>query len=357
MRLQDLVYHLQIVDPLQIYPETGLRMECIRRLAIVLDMPPEVLLGVATVNHWGAWMIDEQSWKVHLQPVAQGLVEDLTSAYLQPYLMQEEEQDWGKYVIGYDASKVINHPDRTKDALLLHAEGIVGDAAVLDAAGFDEEDKPTQEELARIIGVKVRDASLAWYGIPSVKAGGIEPEAGVIDQGGNPQEGTPTTPTGAEAEKGPPPGGPNEPGTEDTVGSGMLAFQIEGAAQLALLRSREAAGSRLRTITRRSPELEAAIDGCKNRDVAAILGRANVRTLLGGPREAELVAAAHDLILDALRVFGVDEVDVAEVVADTIERHAVRTLYDERLSPLPATFGSYVEGLLASARNGHREAD
>lgn len=348
MKLSDLVYHLQIVDPMQVYPETGLRTECIRRLAIVLDMPPEVLLGVATVNHWGAWMIDEQSWKVHLQPVAQGLVEDLTSAYLQPYLREQGIDDWDRYYVDYDASKVINHPDRTKDALALYGEGLLGDEAVRDAAGFDEEDAPTMAELARVIGTKVRDASLAWYGIPSVKAGGIEPEAGEVVQGGEVTSAPTSGSEGADTTKGPPSSGPNEPGDEQVLGAALVAAQIEGIAQFALLRTMEAAGSRLRTVCRKDGTLSDMIDGQKNRDVAKTLGRARVRALVGD--EGQLVMGARDVIADTLRVFQITDEEVVAVIIDTIERHACRTLYEP--SPLPPTFAGYVTGLLAARRSG-----
>jgi hypothetical protein len=37
--------------------------ECIERIAIGLDMPPEILIGLQDANHWTAWQIDEQTWK------------------------------------------------------------------------------------------------------------------------------------------------------------------------------------------------------------------------------------------------------------------------------------------------------
>jgi hypothetical protein len=52
-----------LLDPTQLYPETGLRREAVERLAIGLDMPPEVLLGLGDSNHWSAWQVDEQTWK------------------------------------------------------------------------------------------------------------------------------------------------------------------------------------------------------------------------------------------------------------------------------------------------------
>jgi hypothetical protein len=355
MKLADLVYHMQIQDPLQIYPEVGLRSEAIRRLAIALDMPVEALLGFTDTNHWNAWIIDDQIWQAHIQPVADGFVEDLTSAYLGPYLREELNMaDWKKYVIAYDATKVINHPDRTKIAMELHGKAVIGDEALRRETAFSEDDKPTKEESARIVGIATRDPSLAWLGVPSVRSGGVEVAPGEISTSQDEHPGGPAT--GAEAETGAPAGG-QAPGTDTTVGSlgtkvGSLGTTIEGAAVYAQLRAREAAGARLRQLARRDDEAMALIDGVTNGLVAPKLGRTKVRRLLGGAGEAELVAATHDIILAALRELGVRDAAAAESIAETIERHAARTLYDERPDPLPPTFGAKVEGLLAAAKNG-----
>lgn len=298
-----------------------------------------------------SWMIDEQSWKVHLQPVAEQLVGDLTSAYLQPYLKEQGVQDWGRYYIAYDASKVINHPDRSKDAKDLHDRAVIGDEALRDATGFDEDDAPTEAERATRIGILTRDSSLAWDGVPSVKAGGVEVAPGEIvspQAGGD--VGVPTGGTGADVEKGPPPGGPPDPGDEATTGAALVAARVEGVAQAALMRAREAAGSRLRTACRRDDEALAIIDGRPNREVAALLGRARVRAVV---REDDLVGGVRELIVETLRLFGVDDQDAAGLIADTIERHAARTMYEPRMVPLPPSFAAFVQGLLAGNGNGH----
>jgi len=103
--------HLQIIDPNQTYPETGLRMECIQRIAIGLDMPPEILLGKADANHWSAWQIDEDSFTAHLQPVVQGFCDDFTGGYLRPSMKADGVANWADYAITYDATAVIVHPD------------------------------------------------------------------------------------------------------------------------------------------------------------------------------------------------------------------------------------------------------
>lgn len=354
MKLTDMVYHLQIIDPMQIYPETGLRMECIKRIGIGLDMPSDILLGITDANHWTAWMVDEQSWKAHLQPVAQGLVEDLTSAYLGPYLMDEGVADWDVYVVAYDATAVINHPDRGKDANDAWDRGTIGETSYRAAKGFDEKDAPDDEERMRWLGVQMRDPSLAVYGIPSLRSGSeIEPTEGTIVS----PDGTVTAPGGAgesaaSVDKTPPATQPQEPLPEDVLGSAatMLVARIEGASLTGMLRAREVAGAKLRTSARRDDDLAGMIDRVPNRDVAATLGAARVRGLIGGAREATLLNGVNVLITDSLRMAGLPADDgIAEQIADTVAGHALRTLYDAQPS-LSVTFPEYVRGLITPGR-------
>jgi hypothetical protein len=354
MKLSDLVYHLQIIDPTQVYPETGLRDECIRRLAVSLDMPPEVLLGISALNHWSAWSVDEITWKYHLQPVADSLVQDLTDAYLSPYLIEQNVTDWDKYVIAYDATAVINHPDRTKDAKDLFALGALSEEALRDVAAFGDNDAPTEEERWRYLGVKLRDPSLTIYGVPSLRQNSeLEPDEGTLvtpsPTGG--VSGESGGASSADVEKTPPPQ-KDEPTNSEVVASAQRAqaAMVQGAAQLALLRAREAAGSRLRTLARRDDEAQALIDGVGARDVAAVLGKARVRKMPNVPSDADLVNGAHDLIVDALRVFGITDAGIVAVIAETVERHAARTLYELKPAPLPDTFPQYVNGLLAAGK-------
>lgn len=351
--MKDLVYHLQLSDPSQLYPETGLRRELIDRIAIGLDMPPEVLTGLAAANHWSAWQVDEQTWKGHGQPLANQLVNDLNSSYYQPQLRQQIAS-WAEYAIRYDAAAIINHPDRTKDAKELWDRGAIGLEALRDAAGFDEDSAPTEQDRAERIGIATRDSSLAWYGIPSVKAGGLEPEPGVLEQAGT-TTGEPVSgpQSGAEVTPGPPPNEPTETVDPAVVGAGngngnhsWRIAQIAGAADMALLRAREVAGNRILSLSLRDPDALAVIEelGLRARNVASGLGRDRVLAL--GCREADLVAGAAGLIAETLHLWGIRDPGAAQLIAEQIERHAARTLFDERPPALPSTFSSYVSGTL-----------
>lgn len=50
--------HISFASPLD-GEAKGLREESIRRLALGQDAPPELLLGTAGMNHWGAWLVQE----------------------------------------------------------------------------------------------------------------------------------------------------------------------------------------------------------------------------------------------------------------------------------------------------------
>src|SRR5262249_42281198 len=98
------VKHLPLAKEDHAATQRNERQECIERIALGIDMPPEVLLGVTDANHWTAWQIDEDSWKAHVEPVADDMVRDLTTAYMTPTLRAAGSANYDRIVIGYDAS-------------------------------------------------------------------------------------------------------------------------------------------------------------------------------------------------------------------------------------------------------------
>jgi hypothetical protein len=334
--------YISFRDPNEEYREVSLRDECIRRIAIGLDLPPEALTGVGTVNHWGAWTIDEQIWKAHLQPVAQELVDDLTSAYLRPAARDAGVANWQNVVVGYDAAEVINHPDRAKDGKDLYAAGVIGKAALREVTGFDDTDAPTEQERAEMIGIKTRDSSLAWYGIPSIRTGGLEPQPGEVEnaQGSSSDETGPTV--GSEVEPGPPDGGPS-PITAAVVLDPLLG-RVLGAAELAVEHARKTAGSKLRSRANNGcAPCKQLLADVPQHLVAATLGRDQVRAL-NAPPDLELVAGTAQPFVAMLTRWGYQP-DQAAAVGDQVEHHAARTLYERQPEGLPAGFTEWVQRL------------
>lgn len=338
--IKDGIKHVQIIDPTQLYPETGLRYECVKRIAIGLDMPPAELLGIESATHWSAWLIDEQSWKAHLQPKAQQFVDDISSAYLRPFLREQGVKDWQRYCIAYDATAIINHPDRGKDAKDAYDRRAIGKEALRTALAFNETDAQTEAERAESVGIATRDSSLAWFGTPAPRGGAVETAPGVVEQS-VPGDGTSGAATGAEVEPGPPPA-KDAPSDESIIGA--LA-QLQGAIDLSVLRAREVAGARLKSLAKKDSELLELISGCRSGLVAAKLGRDGVKRL--GVTELDLVSSGRELTIDALRMFRVTDAEKVRLIVERVEAHAARTLYDESPRPMPRSFTNWLKTVAA----------
>lgn len=123
------------------------RDSAIKRLASQLNVPAEVLLGMGDLNHWNAWISDETSLKVDVAPDAELICQAITTGYLQPRLKASHVEDWAQWVVWYDMSELKLHPDRSADAIQLYDRMEINGTALRRETGFDEADKPNDEEL------------------------------------------------------------------------------------------------------------------------------------------------------------------------------------------------------------------
>ena len=124
-----------------------LREELIRRLANGLDLPPEVLLGLADVNHWTAWQIDEQTFKAHIEPAANSIYAGLTDVFLRPLLEAEGVADPERFMLWYDAERLVTHPNRGEAADRGFDRGALSWESWRGANGFTDADAPEPAEL------------------------------------------------------------------------------------------------------------------------------------------------------------------------------------------------------------------
>lgn len=129
--------------------EAEKRDQVLRRLAIQLDVPSEILTGLGEINHWGAWAIEESAVKTHLCPDVELICWGLTVGYLHPRLRAagESVDDW---VVWYDASEIIQRPDRSRNANDAYDRLEISPTAYRRENGFDEADKPTDVEVEQM---------------------------------------------------------------------------------------------------------------------------------------------------------------------------------------------------------------
>ena len=339
--------------------EISQRSEMVERFGIGAELPPELFKSQGDINHWGAWLVDEQTWKSYGHPLSLEMASDLNAAYFQPACRAENIANWEDLMIGIDASEVINHPDRGKDAAALYAARCISKTVYLEALGYNANDLPPEDELNEMIGVAIRDGSYARYGIPAIRAN-IEPAAGEVE--GAPANGGATD--AASTAPGPPkdkvtaePGSGSEPAapkpgtgaTGSNAGPGVTASaapdertaQLLAASAAAVHRGREMAGARLRSMTtgrnaKRCADCEQLIAGIPTWDVASTLGEQQIVALFGNTT-ASLVEGTGHWLAAMLESLGVTRGWAVEIGA-LVEQHTAGTLYKPAADELPAGF-------------------
>lgn len=319
--------HIQLSNPLETYPEQEIRDKLIQRIAIGLDMPPEVLLGVADANHWTAWQIDEQTWNAHLQPIVQQFCDDLGSSFLRPLARQEGQDDAESLIIGYDAAEAVTHPDRAKDAKDLHDRGALSSEKLREVTGFNDDDAPSDEEHGEWLAIKLRDRTfISEEGGPAaVEAQTPEAEEGA-QQAGDVVPGTPDQEKALE--------------NEDSQITAALVERIVGAGELAVERCRAVAGSRLVSLARKPTgcrECAEKVKDMPNGLVASAFGYEQILELQATPQA--LVAGGASEFISQVTKWGVSDT-AARTLAKLIERHTAETLLKDVAPPLGNRFVS-----------------
>lgn len=121
-----------------------IRRDAIRRFALALEMPPEVLLGTAGMNRWSTWALDENTVKASIEPMANSIANMLTEKLLH---LSEEAKAKG-WIFRADTSQLRLRPSRGREAIELYNLGILKSATVRTENGFSEvNDAPSAEDI------------------------------------------------------------------------------------------------------------------------------------------------------------------------------------------------------------------
>lgn len=133
-----------------------LRQGAIRRLALGMDVPPEILLGSEQSNSWSAWQTDESTLRVHLIPLLQLICSSLTDGWLRPALerlplSEAQKAEIKDIVIHFDVSNLKIHQDVSGDAQALYDRFEIDSTALRINTGYGADSEPDAKELARQI--------------------------------------------------------------------------------------------------------------------------------------------------------------------------------------------------------------
>lgn len=258
------------------------RTELIGRIAGGLDLPADVLKGVSQANHWSAWLVDEQTFKAHIEPMILIIVAALTGQFLRPALGAQATDS----VIWYDASNVVAHPNRAADAKEAHKTGALSDGALRRYTNFPDSDAPSPTEI--VFRMAYEGKLSPQLTLEVLKLQGYLPESLEVDQ---------TTPGpfgGGGAPEITPDVGPPQPqgagvraitaaSTVQTLGERLrriddaLFQQLSTAADAAVFRALERAGAKLRRRVGNDGALKAKLASVEQHLVASTLGPAIVR--------------------------------------------------------------------------------
>ena len=141
-----------------------LRSECVQRVGIGMDMPPEVLTGTADMNHWGSWQVEEAAIKAHSEPLLNVIVASLTTGYLHPYLEAMGVENFKAFTFEVDTAALRLRPNRSKEAIELYDRGILNKKTLLVENGFDPESDLMDDQEVKL-----------WY-LRKVASGSTTPE-------------------------------------------------------------------------------------------------------------------------------------------------------------------------------------
>lgn len=141
-KIKHLTFDSQITDHI-----STMRTDAIKRMAMSLDIPPEVLTGMGGTNHWSGWQIEESSIKIHIEPLLIQLADALNIGYYQPALKAAGVKNPEKKTLWFDIAALTVRPNRSEQAMQFAEKEYISAKAARDNAAFTDDDAPDDKEL------------------------------------------------------------------------------------------------------------------------------------------------------------------------------------------------------------------
>lgn len=113
----------------------------IRQLAVILDIPPEIMTGLGDTNHWGAWSIQEDNWLGHIEPMAK-----LIGQALAVGLARAADVDEDLIEVEPDPAPLLKRRPALSDVMAAYELRLVSGEWARRQLGASEEDAPEEVE-------------------------------------------------------------------------------------------------------------------------------------------------------------------------------------------------------------------
>lgn len=135
---------------------TELRRDALNRVGATLDMPREMAMGeLAQANHWSGWLIEESTYKIHVEPFLLKFGMALTKTWYRPALTAMGESDPDRFVLAWDITEVVARPDDKEDVKYLLENNLVTPDWARSKFGVPDDAIPSEDEerknLARVL--------------------------------------------------------------------------------------------------------------------------------------------------------------------------------------------------------------
>lgn len=321
--LVDKMKHLTFATPFDDRVQSLLD-QAIKRLALGLDIPPEILTGTSAMNHWGAWQVAEEAITLHIEPLSETVVHALTVGFLEAALTAEG-YDPGEAMVWYDTADLRTKPDKTASAIEAYDRNELSADAMLREMGFSPEDAPGEEEKRKAILLSVvRGAptlapsilmDLGYLSAPEIAEG-----VAVVEEA-KATEAEPTAPAPTEA----------PPQTQPTS---VNASALVASCDMIVRRALERAGSRLRSAAGKGQPGGAASVACSDPTALHTLFDATAYSDLGS-----LLEGAWVVVPEVAGRYGVDS-DELTLTLDTYTRALLAAKQEHRYDRLASAFSA-----------------
>lgn len=127
-----------------------LRDSDLSRLASALDMPKQTAEGdMGGLNHWGAWQVEETTYKLFIEPLLDRFGDALTEFWYRPVLTAMGVPNPERHTLAWDTTGIVSRPDATDDLNWLYENGLISDEYRRQGSGVPDDAGPTEDEYRR----------------------------------------------------------------------------------------------------------------------------------------------------------------------------------------------------------------
>lgn len=116
-----------------------------------LDIPKEIVKGLAEVKYSNAVVIDDQFFRSNVEPLVLMMCDALTTVYMRQYITAHgfTREQAEQIVLWYDPADVVVRPNRNEDATQGFDRYAISEVAWRRTHGFSEDDAPDEDEIVK----------------------------------------------------------------------------------------------------------------------------------------------------------------------------------------------------------------